>query len=96
MEYTLTIGLGLLLHVEIGGPAASGTMTADEASKDKSNDMHFLKTVTMYLSIEEDHVRDHQKSGFVSQQCQPPTQHKCWLLCRIPTNLRTRLGIGFT
>jgi hypothetical protein len=47
MEYPLTIGLGLLLRVEIGGPAASGTMTADEVSKDKSNNMHFLKTVSM-------------------------------------------------
>jgi hypothetical protein len=47
MEYPLMIGLGLLLRDEIGGPAASGTMTADEASKDKSNNMHFLKTATM-------------------------------------------------
>jgi hypothetical protein len=47
MEYPLAIALGFLLRVEIGGPVASGTKTAHEASKDKSNNMHFLKTVTM-------------------------------------------------
>jgi len=47
MEYPLMIGLGLLLCDAKGGPGASGTMTADEASKNKSNNMHFLKTVTM-------------------------------------------------
>jgi len=27
------------------------------------------------MSIEEDHVRDHHKSGLFSQQCESPTQH---------------------
>jgi hypothetical protein len=40
MAYPLMTALGYLVRVEIGGPAASGTMTADEASKDKSNNMH--------------------------------------------------------
>jgi hypothetical protein len=47
MEYPLMIGLGLLLRDAKGALGASGTMTADETSKDKSNNMHFLKTVTM-------------------------------------------------
>jgi hypothetical protein len=47
MEYPFIIALGFLLHDEIGGQAASGTNSADEESKDKSNNMPFLKTVIM-------------------------------------------------
>jgi hypothetical protein len=42
------IYLGFLLCEKSGGTAASGTHTVDEESKDKSNNIHFLKTMMMW------------------------------------------------
>jgi hypothetical protein len=42
------IYLGFLLREKTGGTAASGTHTVDEESKDKSNNIHFLRTLMMW------------------------------------------------
>jgi hypothetical protein len=39
---------GFLLHEKTGGTAASGTHTVDEESKNKSINIHFLRTVMMW------------------------------------------------
>jgi hypothetical protein len=62
------IYLGFLLRENTGGTVASGTHTVDEESKEKSNNIHFLRTMMMWSSIEEVHVRDHHKSGTFSQE----------------------------
>jgi hypothetical protein len=42
------IYLGFFLREKTGGTTASGTHTVDEESKDKSNNIYFLRTMMMW------------------------------------------------